>query len=96
MGLLQVHAKLVRWASTPTSTHPHVDVCAFVMQGEASRNRRVLVFCNTVDSCRAVEHHCRERGLPTVCYHGTMPIPARKEAFNEFLGAWLRGHVGWG
>jgi hypothetical protein len=57
-----------------------------VLEGEAKRKRRVLVFCNTMDSCRAVEHRCRERELPTVCYHGDMPPLLRKEAMHNFAG----------
>lgn len=60
--------------------------CFLTPQGDSKRGRKVLVFCNTVDSCRAVEHHCSERGLPTVCYHGSMPIGGRREAFLQFLG----------
>ena len=40
---------------------------------------RVMVFCNTQDSCRAVELFLKEEGVPTVCYHGDMPRESRKE-----------------
>lgn len=56
------------------------------MQGDVARSRKVLVFCGTVDSCRSVEHQCREQDVPTVCYHGDMPKPARSEAMQVFTG----------
>jgi superfamily II DNA/RNA helicase len=57
-----------------------------VVQSDVAKGRKVLVFCNSMDSCRAVEHNMRERDVPTVCYHGEMPIPARKEAMAQFAG----------
>lgn len=46
-----------------------------------------MVFCSSVDSCRAVEHALRERGLPTLCYHGDVPLEERGRAMQEFSGA---------
>ena len=57
-----------------------------VLAPDAKQQRKVLVFCNTVDSCRALEHHCREGGTPTVCYHGDMPVHLRQEAMRKFAG----------
>jgi len=37
------------------------------------KGRRIMVFCNTLDSCRATEHHLSEAGLPTLSYHGALP-----------------------
>jgi superfamily II DNA/RNA helicase len=51
------------------------------------KGRKVLVFCNTMGSCRAVEHFCVDNSIPSVCYHGDMPIPQRKEAMEAFAGA---------
>lgn len=47
---------------------------------------RVMVFCNTMDSCRAIEHTLTELGVPTLCYHGEMPIDQRKETIKKFSG----------
>lgn len=47
---------------------------------------QVLVFCNTVDSCRAAEHYCSENGVATVCYHGDMPVNLRQAAMADFSG----------
>lgn len=46
-----------------------------VVTGEAARGKKVMVFCNTLDSARATEHFLRERGVPTRCYHGALPPP---------------------
>jgi superfamily II DNA/RNA helicase len=48
------------------------------------RGKRLMVFCNTMASCRAAEHHLRERALPTLCYHGDVPLEERKRALAEF------------
>jgi hypothetical protein len=58
-----------------------------LLQADVAKQRKVLVFCGSLDSCRAVEHSCADRDLPTVCYHGDMPIAARKESMALFAGA---------
>ncbi|KAF8072921.1 DEAD-box ATP-dependent RNA helicase 39 [Scenedesmus sp. PABB004] len=58
-----------------------------LLAGDAARRRKVLVFCGSVDSVRAVEHCLSERGLPVVCYHGDMPLAARKDAMAAFAGS---------
>ena len=50
-----------------------------------------MVFGNTQAAVRAAEHHLRERGIPTVCYHGEMPRDARREAIEAFAGAHAQG-----
>eukprot|EP00775_Hariotina_reticulata_P013702 gene13702-13824_t len=62
-----------------------------LLQGDVRKQRKVLVFCGSVDSCRAVEHHCQDQDLPTVCYHGDMPIAARKESMAAFADLAARG-----
>lgn len=47
---------------------------------------KVMVFCNTMDSCRAIEHTLTELGVQTLCYHGDMPIDQRKETMRKFSG----------
>lgn len=64
-----------------------------VLQSDVAKGRKVVVFCNSMNSCRAVEHTVRERDMPTVCYHGDMPISARKEAMAQFAGT--GGRSGW-
>ncbi|KAF6266680.1 P-loop containing nucleoside triphosphate hydrolase protein [Scenedesmus sp. NREL 46B-D3] len=60
-----------------------------LLQADVAKRRKVLVFCGSLDSCRAVEHSCADRDLPTVCYHGDMPLAARKESMALFAGSAL-------
>lgn len=64
-----------------------LDILTQVVEGELAREHRILVFCNTLDSCRAAEHHLREVGLPTLCYHGDVPMDARKDAIRTFASS---------
>jgi len=45
---------------------------------------KTLVFCNTIQSARAVEHAMREIGVNTACLHGGMPQANRAEAWSSF------------
>ena len=58
-----------------------------MLSADAKRHQKVLVFCNTVSSARAVEHYCREAGLTCCCYHGEMPILERRESMERFSAA---------
>lgn len=51
-----------------------------------TKARRVMVFCNTLDSCRATEHFLREKDIHTCCYHGDIPLDGRRKAIQEFTG----------
>lgn len=62
----------------------HNTRCAQVVTGEQARGRRVMVFCNTLDSCRAAEHSLREAGAATLCYHGDVPLDGRRDAIAAF------------
>lgn len=44
-----------------------------------------LIFCNTVDSCRAVDYFLRENGIRSVNYHGEIPPKLRETHFQSFL-----------
>lgn len=69
----------------PASTEK-LDMAIQLLDSDYSRASRTMVFCNTLDSCRALEHYASERGIPTVCYHGDVPIEARKAAIRVFSG----------
>ncbi len=75
------------------SEHTHAHARVQLLLPDGRKPHKALVFCNSVDSCRAVEHHCREAGLPTLCYHGDMPVAARQESMAAFAGACAL--VGW-
>ncbi|EFC50095.1 ATP-dependent RNA helicase [Naegleria gruberi] len=49
-----------------------------------SAPERVLIFCNTVKSCRAVHHSITEAGLEAACFHGEMMAPKQAEEFDAF------------
>lgn len=51
-----------------------------------ARGQHTMVFCNSIQACRAVDHFLAEAGVATVCFHGDMPIPARKDAIRAFTG----------
>ncbi|EME31300.1 DEAD-box ATP-dependent RNA helicase 39 [Galdieria sulphuraria] len=58
---------------------------------EISKNEdsKTIVFCNTVDSCRFVDHvlsGLNEKGecLPSACYHGEMPPKERRSSWIRF------------
>ena len=69
---------------TPSSPPPLP--AAQVVEGEARRGKRLMVFANTVSSCRAVEHSLSERlgAGATACYHGDVPREERAAALAAF------------
>ncbi|KAL9644025.1 hypothetical protein ABK040_005493 [Willaertia magna] len=46
--------------------------------------KRILIFCNTIKSCRAVHHALREKGVEASCFHGDMPHEKQTEEFDSF------------
>ena len=61
-----------------------LDVAMQLLESDYARGQRTIVFCNTLDSCRAVEHYLSEQGVSTVCYHGDVPVADRKAAIASF------------
>eukprot|EP00178_Gracilaria_changii_P023422 TRINITY_DN708_c0_g1_i1.p1 TRINITY_DN708_c0_g1~~TRINITY_DN708_c0_g1_i1.p1 ORF type:complete len:564 (-),score=72.89 TRINITY_DN708_c0_g1_i1:488-2179(-) len=53
-------------------------------QGNASQDGRMMVFCNTIDSCRFVEHFLSEAGHVTACIHGDIPLARREKEYESF------------
>lgn len=43
-----------------------------------------IVFCNTVSSCCAVQHHLEERGFSTLAFHGNLPPKLRQRYWERF------------
>jgi superfamily II DNA/RNA helicase len=75
---------------------PGTDKLTLLMQlveGEARRGKRMMVFCNTIDSSRAVEHTLNDAGLFTVCYHGDVPLEQRQEAIKLFVAGGKLGAI---
>lgn len=61
-----------------------LDVTMQLLESDYAKKQHTIVFCNTLDSCRAVEHYLSEQGIPTVCYHGDVPVSERKIAIASF------------
>lgn len=51
---------------------------------QEKKDSRVMVFCNTVNSCRALEHAMREVGMDSLCYHGDVNSEERKVNLQKF------------
>lgn len=56
---------------------------SLVRDDEASRTG-VMVFCNTVESCRFVHHYLTEIGIQAICVHGEMPAVLREREYARF------------
>lgn len=48
------------------------------------RGGRIIIFCNTIDSARFVEHFLSESGYTTASVHGNIPPHRRQEEFQAF------------
>ncbi len=47
-------------------------------------NNKCMIFCNTLDSCRAVEYTLSEASVPVISYHGGMNSAAREQNMLNF------------
>ncbi|KAJ0695406.1 putative RNA helicase [Helianthus annuus] len=55
-----------------------------VLEPSLAKGNRVMVFCNTLNSSRAVDHFLSENQLATVNYHGEVPAVERVENLKKF------------
>ncbi|XP_027925041.1 LOW QUALITY PROTEIN: DEAD-box ATP-dependent RNA helicase 39-like [Vigna unguiculata] len=55
-----------------------------VLEPTLAKGNRVMVFCNTLDSSRAVDHFLGENQISTVNYHGEVPAEQRVENLRKF------------
>lgn len=46
--------------------------------------KRTIIFCNTISSCRFLDHELRELGFSTTSYHGDIPVDQRPVNFRKF------------
>lgn len=53
-------------------------------QIKQSKSKRIIVFCNNVDSCRAVDHLLNENSVPTACLHGEILPKVNKRVTSYF------------
>lgn len=50
------------------------------------RGGRMMVFCNTMESCRFLDHFLIESGYTTACIHGDVPANRRESEYEKFKG----------
>lgn len=55
-----------------------------VLEPSLAKGNKVMVFCNTLGSSRAVDHFLNENQVLTVNYHGEVPAEKRVENLNKF------------
>ncbi|CAI0557060.1 unnamed protein product [Linum tenue] len=55
-----------------------------VLEPSLAKGNRVMVFCNTLNSSRAVDHFLSENQMATVNYHGEVPAEERVQNLNKF------------
>ncbi|KAI3930724.1 hypothetical protein MKX01_037170 [Papaver californicum] len=55
-----------------------------VLEPSLAKGNRVMVFCNTLNSSRAVDHYLGENQIFTVNYHGEVPAEQRVENLKKF------------
>ncbi|CAA0841994.1 DEAD-box ATP-dependent RNA helicase 39 [Striga hermonthica] len=55
-----------------------------VLEPSLAKGNRVMVFCNTLNSSRAVDHFLSENQISTVNYHGEVPAEQRIENLEKF------------
>ncbi|XP_077245809.1 RH39 [Tasmannia lanceolata] len=55
-----------------------------VLEPSLAKGNRVMVFCNTLNSSRAVDHFLSENQIFTVNYHGEVPAEERVENLKKF------------
>ncbi|XP_042010068.1 DEAD-box ATP-dependent RNA helicase 39-like [Salvia splendens] len=55
-----------------------------VLEPSLAKGNRVMVFCNTLSSSRAVDHFLSENQISTVNYHGEIPAEQRVENLEKF------------
>ncbi|XP_073031608.1 DEAD-box ATP-dependent RNA helicase 39 [Primulina eburnea] len=55
-----------------------------ILEPSLAKGNRVMVFCNTLNSSRAVDHYINENQISTVNYHGEVPAEQRVENLRRF------------
>ncbi|CAK7346723.1 unnamed protein product [Dovyalis caffra] len=55
-----------------------------VLEPSLAKGNRIMVFCNTLNSSRAVDHFLAENQISTVNYHGEVPAEQRVENLTKF------------
>eukprot|EP00271_Cylindrocystis_brebissonii_P003663 TRINITY_DN1486_c0_g2_i2.p1 TRINITY_DN1486_c0_g2~~TRINITY_DN1486_c0_g2_i2.p1 ORF type:complete len:840 (-),score=148.73 TRINITY_DN1486_c0_g2_i2:278-2797(-) len=61
-----------------------LDTLLQVVQPSAAKKEHVMVFCNTVPSCRAADYFLNDNGIVTANYHGEIPPDERTDNLKRF------------
>ena len=58
-----------------------------ILPHTSGKSMHGLVFCNTLDSCRAVEHYLQNNTYDAYCLHGSVPVGVRKDVISNYLSS---------
>jgi superfamily II DNA/RNA helicase len=61
-----------------------LEILSSDLDSSSSSSSSILVFCNSMESCRSTEHTLREAGIDVVGLHGGIPPKLRRTNFNLF------------
>eukprot|EP01080_Neovahlkampfia_damariscottae_P010319 gene10319-2735_t len=53
-------------------------------------DQRTLIFCNTIQCCRAVEHYLNEKGFNVTNFHSNMPPELKEQEFQRFVSGSIK------
>ncbi|CAL4952031.1 unnamed protein product [Urochloa decumbens] len=67
-----------------TGSENKLEALLQVLEPSLAKGNKVMVFCNTLNSSRAVDHFLTENQISTVNYHGEVPAEERVENLNKF------------
>jgi len=62
-----------------------IDFLVDLLESELIKRKCLLIFCNTIQSCRAVKYALYDCGLLCFQCHGTIPYRIRREKFLRFM-----------
>ncbi|XP_021902533.1 DEAD-box ATP-dependent RNA helicase 39 [Carica papaya] len=72
------------WCPRAVVLCPTRELSEQVLEPSLAKGNRVMVFCNTLNSSRAVDHFLTENQISTVNYHGEVPAEQRVENLKKF------------
>lgn len=82
---LHYHHKNIQQRFITVPGHDKIKHLLPLIHGENSENR-TMIFCSTVNSCRAVHYALKEAGISGVsCYHSEIPPEKQAEEFESFV-----------
>ena len=64
-----------------------------IVAPEHKSGKKIMIFCNTLPSCVAVERTMAEANIATTQYHGDMTSDARAESMRDFIAATSRDNL---